>query len=212
MKHKLMLLGLGAALFLLTACGGEPTRTTDNSPTVPTVQPSPTVAATVQPTATAAPAPFATAATATDAPTAVRVRLEPTAVPASPTTALTVPETPLPTDSTEGDPEEDVAEIRQMIEAYWQAFNDYDADLALSMLEEGYRSLEDELVRNDIGRLKLFRVKLEVTEESPPTPNTDGEYETLIRMKTPVDSRQVRMVFRKIEGQWWIVYSNPAEE
>ncbi len=204
MKHKLMLLGLGAALFLLTACGSEPSRTTPSSPTVPAVQPSPTVAATFQPTATTAPA--------TDAPTAVRVRPEPTAVPASPTTAPTDPPTPLPTDSTEGDPEEEVAEIRRMIEAYWQAFNDYDADLALSMLEEGYRSLEDELVRNDIGRLKLFRVKLEVTEESPPTPNADGEYETLIRMKTPVDSRQVRMVFRKIEGQWWIVYSNPAEE
>ena len=207
-----MLLGLGAALFLLTACGEEPTGTTDNSPTVPAVQPSPTVAATVQPTPTTAPAPVATAEAATDAPTAVRVRPEPTAVPASPTTAPTDPPTPLPTDSTEGNPEEDVAEIRRMIEAYWQAFNDYDANLALSMLEEGYRSLEDELVRNDIGRLKLFRVKLEVTEESPPTPNADGEYETLIRMKTPVDSRQVRMVFRKIQGQWWIVYSNPAEE
>ena len=107
---------------------------------------------------------------------------------------------------------EDVAEIRQMIAEYWQAFNDYDADRALSMLEEGYRTLEEDLIRKDIGRLKLFRVKLEVTEESPPTPNGDGHYETYINMETPIDSRQLLMVFRKIEGQWWIVYSNPVDE
>ena len=58
-----------------------------------------------------------------------------------------------------------------MIEEYWGAFNDYDADHALSMLEAGYRAAEKELIRRDIGRMKLFRVKLEVSEETAPTLN-----------------------------------------
>lgn len=221
MKRKLTWLGTGAFLVLLIACGGEQAPTTAGTPSNPTVQPTAGEAEPSQrtaigaraPSASATPAPPA-ASTPTARPTAaVRVRLQSTAVQATPTTeAATILPGPMPAESAEGNPEEDVAEIRRIIEAYWQAFNDYDADLALSMLEEGYRSLEDELIRRDIGRMKLFRVKLEVTEESPPTQNASGEYETLIGMKTPVDSRQVRMVFRRIEGKWWIVYSNPAGE
>lgn len=129
----------------------------------------------------------------------------------SPTAAPepTIMPTPSPTqpESTHTPPEQEVAEIRQIVEAYWIAFNEYDVNHAVTMLEPGYRAQEEELIRSDIGRMKLFRVKLEVSEETPPSLNEDGDYETYLSMKTPVDTRRVLMVFRRIDGQWWIVFS-----
>ena len=121
---------------------------------------------------------------------------------------------PQPTAQTEpsdSSPEQEVAEIRQIAEAYWEALNDYDVDYAITMLEPGYRAQEEEPIRKDIGTMKLFRVKLEVSEETPPTPNVNGDYETYLSMKTPVDTRRVLMVFRRIDGQWWIVFSDEVE-
>ena len=106
---------------------------------------------------------------------------------------------------------EDIATIGRMVDAYWAAFNAYDADLAVSMLERGYRADEEELIRRDIGRMKLFRVKLDVSEEKPLALNDQGDYETYLRIATPVDSRKVKMVFRRIEGQWRIVFSDEIE-
>ena len=107
--------------------------------------------------------------------------------------------------------DENVAAIRLLVKAYWEAFNEYDPDRALQMLEEGYRALEDELIRGDIGRMKLFRVTLDVSEESPPTLKADGDYITSVSLETPIGTRQAKMVFRHIDGQWWIVFSDEVE-
>jgi hypothetical protein len=107
--------------------------------------------------------------------------------------------------------EEDLAIIQGIIEEYWAALNDYDVDHAITMLEESYREAEEELIRSDIGRMKLFRVKLGVSEETPLTLNAEGDYETYLTVKTPVDSRRVLMVFRHIDGQWWIVFLDEVE-
>lgn len=109
------------------------------------------------------------------------------------------------------DPDADLAAIRLIIEEYWAALNDYDVDHAITMLEENYRTAEEELIRKDIGRMKLFRVKLGVTEQSAPTLKDDGDYETYLSLKTPIDTRRVLMVFRRIQGQWWIVFSGEVE-
>lgn len=115
------------------------------------------------------------------------------------------------TEPSDSPPEQDVAEIRQIAEAYWIALNEYDIDHAITMLEPGYRAQEEEPVRKDIGLMKLFGVKLEVSEETPPIRNADGDYETYLSMKTPVDTRRVLMVFRRIDGQWWIVFSDEVK-
>ena len=112
------------------------------------------------------------------------------------------------TDPSDSTPEQEVTEIRQIVEAYWVALNEYNVDHAISMLEPAYRALEEDLIRADIGRMKLFRVKLEVLEETPPTLTADGDYETYLSVKTPIDTRRVLMVFRQIEGRWWIIYSD----
>ena len=79
------------------------------------------------------------------------------------------------------------------------------------MLEPAYRAQEEELIRKDIGQMKLFRVKLDISEETAPALNADGNYETYLRMKTPIDTRTVLMVFRRIEGRWWIVFSDEVK-
>ena len=115
------------------------------------------------------------------------------------------------TEPSDSSSEQEVAEIRQIAKAYWVALNEYDVDHAITMLEPGYRAQEEELIRKDIGTMKLFRVKLEITEETPPSLNADGDYETYLSMKTPVDTRKILMVFRRIDGQWWIVFSDEVE-
>lgn len=112
-----------------------------------------------------------------------------------------------PTDTTA----EDVAAIRAIAEAYWTALNDYDADRALPMLEPDYRAAEEELIRNDVELMERFSVKLDVSEETPPTVRTDGDYETYLTLKTPIDTRRLLMVFRLVGDQWWIVFSDEIE-
>ena len=106
---------------------------------------------------------------------------------------------------------EDIETVRAIVAAYWKSLNDYDVDHAITMLEPAYRAAEEELIRKDIGRMKLFRVKLDVSEETPPTLNENGDYETYLSLKTPVDTRRVLMVLRQIDGAWWIVSSGEVE-
>ena len=106
---------------------------------------------------------------------------------------------------------DDVTAIRRIVREYWAALNDYDVDRALPMLEPSYRAQEAEPIRKDIGRMKTFRVKLRVSEESPPTLNQNGDYETYLRLKTPIDTRKSKMVFSLIDGQWQIIFSGEVE-
>ncbi len=119
--------------------------------------------------------------------------------------------TPVKPDRPNNDSPEDAAAIRRMINEYWEALNDYDVDSAMPMLEESYRATEEELIRKDIGRMKLFRVKLGVSEETPPTLNADGDYETYVSVETPIDTRTVMMVFRRIDEEWRIVFTGEVD-
>ncbi len=203
LKRQIVLLGAMAVLAVLLSCRGEPSPAPLNTGSPPAALPTPTALdPATAPTATAATAPSPATATARPSATAVQVRLSPTDPPSTATAE--------PTEAVSR--EEEVAEIGRMVETYWGAFNDYDPDSALSMLEESYRALEDELIRSDIGRMKLFRVQLDVSEETPPTLNADGDYETYLSLKTPIDSRTVLMVFRRIDGQWQIVFSDELPE
>ena len=220
LSRSLLIACVVAAVAILAACRGEASLATDTYVVQEQADASPTY-----PRLTAGPAtPIATMAP--------QIAASQTAVsgsPASPTEAVlenyagtpvispTGSRNNLPSDppeaittGTQGSPE-DVATIGQMVTAYWEAFNTYNADHAVSMLEASYREREEELIRGDIGRMRLFRVKLDISEESPLTRNHDGDYETHLRIATPVDTRRVLMVFRKIEGQWWIVFSDEVE-
>ena len=123
---------------------------------------------------------------------------------------MSTPSQTEPSPGSSGSPD-DVTAIRRIVREYWAALNDYDVDRALPMLESGYRAQEEELIRKDIGRMKAFRVRLGVSEESPPTLNENGDYETYLRLKTPIDTRRAKMVFSRIDGQWRITFSGEVE-
>ena len=217
---RIILIGAMATLTLLLACRGAPAPPPNETPTPPSIRPSPleppatrlqepaesrsinaTTAAVVR-SAASAPNPLPT-------PTVAPVPHTPAQAPPTPATAAPA-ETPSATHPAR-DASDDVAEIRRIIAAYWEALNNYDVDHAITMLEPSYRAQEEELIRKDIGRMKLFRVKLELSEETPPAINDDRDYETYLSLRTPIDTRRVLMVFRLIEGRWWIVYSNEVE-
>lgn len=191
-----------ALLMILAGCqGGAASSSGDGDQRL---LPTPTV-----PTATPVPVP-----TNTPSPSEAASGTFPLPTNAAPTTAPTGAPTQTPKPSPTPAPvasEEDVAVIRRMVADYWAALNDYDVDLAITMLEPGYREAEEELIRRDIGRMKLFRAKLGVSEETPPTLNGEGDYETYLSLETPVDTRRAHMVFRKIDGQWWIIFSEQIE-
>ena len=223
LRHKLILVGALAVLMLLLACRGEQTPSSSKTPTPPAVRPTPTEPPSTLPQDSAAKpginaptvatiSPAAMPASGPTPPKAVLIRISPTKRLLTPT-ALPPAETPSTTPGTPPAREaaDDVAEIRRIVTEYWEALNEYDVDRAVTMLEPGYRAQEEELIRKDIGRMKLFRVKLEVSEDAPPTLNADGDYETYLSIGTPIDTRTVLMVFRRIEGRWWIVYSDEIE-
>ena len=221
-KQRVVFLAIASVFFCLIACGSP--APTPNIPIAPTAtQPAPTqpLAATPAPTPTEPPATPApnrdSGATPTPPPATRAANPAPTAtaqLTLPPPTATQPPATATPAPAAtpaENVAASDVADIRRIVYDYWVALNDYDVDLALTMLEDGYRAQEEEAIRNDIGSLKLFRAKLEVSEETPPTLNADGDYETYLTIGTPVDTRRVMMVFRRIDGQWRIIFSGEVE-
>ena len=220
LSRSLLIACVVASLAILAACRGEASLATDAydvqeqadaSPTYPrlTARPATPIATTAPHIVASQPAVAGSPASPTEA---ASENYAGTPVTSPPGSRDNLPSDPPDTISTgtEGSPE-DVATIGQMVNAYWEAFNTYDVDHAVSMLEASYREREEELIRGDIGRMKLFRVKLDISEESPLTLNDEGDYETHLRIATPVDTRRVLMVFRKIEGQWWIVFSDEVE-
>ena len=79
----------------------------------------------------------------------------------------------------------DTAAIRTLAFAYWEALNLYDSEKALGYLESNYRQKHKSEVESGIGQMKLFRVKLGVAEESPPSmigPNKVAMYLSLIHI------------------------------
>ena len=115
-----------------------------------------------------------------------------------------------PTEEPQVDPQEADA-LRKLAFAYWEAFNAYDADRALGYLEEDYRQQQDSAVRDDIGLIKLFSVKLGVSEETPPQVVGNDEWEMYLTMKEPLGTRRIRMAFQKVEGEWKITFAEEAK-
>ena len=127
--------------------------------------------------------------------------------PSGPTPILIPLETLVPP----SDDFDDIKATRELAFAYWDAFNSYDADTTLSYLEAGYRAQREEEIRDEIGRLKRFRVKLWVTEEGPPTLTTEDQGEMYLKMKEPLGTRRIRMAFLKVAGDWRITFAEEVK-
>jgi hypothetical protein len=101
----------------------------------------------------------------------------------------------------------DLAAIRELAFAYWDAFNNYEPDEVLALLEPGYRAERDETIRSEIDRVKMFGVKLGASEGSPPELFAADEGEMLIALKEPLSTRSIAMGFARIEGEWMITFA-----
>ena len=219
LRHRILIVGAIAVLTILLACRPEPSPSPSRTEIPPTVQLAPTespaspaqdpaAAPGISSPTLAATSPTAMPALSTTPSAVVLVRPSPTTVPPTPTETPSTPATLTPV----REAAEDVAEIRRIIAEYWESLNDYDVDHAITMLEPAYRADEEELIRKDIGQMEMFRVKLDVSEKTPPEINNDGDYEARLSIGTPIDTRTVLMVFRRIDEQWWIVFSDEVEE
>jgi hypothetical protein len=138
---------------------------------------------------------------ATETPTAPATTL-PTSPPSSPNEEALKPTT--------GDGDA-VESIRETAFLYWEVFNSYEAERVLAFLEPGYRATEEDLIRRDIGLMKLFGVKLGVSEESAPALMESGEWEMYLRMDTPTGTKRIRMNFAPNGDGWWITFSDEVD-
>ena len=165
------------------------------------------------PTPTAAPAPTPTErpqAAPTEKPQATPTGKSQVTATEKPQVTSTERPQVAPTEEPQVDPQEADA-LRKLAFAYWEAFNAYDADRALGYLEEDYRQQQDSAVRDDIGLIKLFSVKLGVSEETPPQVVGNDEWEMYLTMKEPLGTRRIRMAFQKVAGEWKITFAEEAK-
>ena len=103
------------------------------------------------------------------------------------------------------------SELTALAFEYWDAFNAYDADEAVAMLEPAYRAAEEEPIRRDIGRMRMFRAKLDLSEETPPVLMESGLWEMFMSMGTPIGAKRIRMEFVEDGGRWFISFADEVE-
>ena len=101
--------------------------------------------------------------------------------------------------------------LRQLSLDYWTAINSYDANKALSYLEESYRMERESSIRADIGQIETFNVKLRVSEESPPQITSPSEGEMYLRINEPLGTRRVHMAFIKLDDEWKIAHAHEVD-
>ena len=103
------------------------------------------------------------------------------------------------------------AEHRILAFGYWGAFNDYDADKALSFLEEGYRSSREGDIRGQIDRLRLSNGQLAVTEERESYMVSQEEAVMFLVLGDPPDTELIQMTFVRVDDGWQIRYAGEPE-
>ena len=114
--------------------------------------------------------------------------------------------TPDGTISSGTDISEDEETARQVVFAYWEAFNNYDVEGVLAFLEESYRLEREEGIASEIGQMQSFGVKLGVEEEAEPTTTPEGKVEIKIKLSVPMGQpdRHITYELVKINGEWKI--------
>ena len=101
--------------------------------------------------------------------------------------------------------------LRQLTFAYWDALNSYNAEKTLSYLEGNYRQSHRGEVEKGIEQMKMFGVKLGVSEESPPRITGANEAEMYVVLKDPLGIRRILMKFAMVEGEWKITFAEEVE-
>jgi hypothetical protein len=137
--------------------------------------------------------------TATDAAGSV------TASTAISTSASTAPQASTTVVTYQAISQQEAQTLRDLALAYWAAFNAYDAQGALAYLEPTYRAERTKVVKSDIGRIKLFGVKLGMSEKTPPVLVGPGQAQMYMSLKEPTGTRTILMKFAQPGGGTWLI-------
>ena len=191
-------LTLMVALVVAIACQSG-TAPPTVQPTQPTTYPKPATGSAPTPATT----PETTAAPSVSATTAATATAGPTSTTPASSTAVK--------DRTQTTANGTPSELTALAFEYWDAFNAYDADEAVAMLEPAYRAAEEEPIRRDIGRMRMFRAKLDLSEETPPVLMESGLWEMFMSMGTPIGAKRIRMEFVEDGGRWYISFADEVE-
>jgi hypothetical protein len=106
---------------------------------------------------------------------------------------------------------DDVGALRRLALDYWAAFNAYDEEKVLSYLEEGYRAERESEIRKDIGQIRTFNVKLQVSEKSAPQLVSADLGQMTLELKEPLGTRTILVAFIKLDGEWKIAFAEEIE-
>jgi len=99
---------------------------------------------------------------------------------------------------------------KQVILDYWEAMNQFDAELALSYCEPAYREERRERVYDQVSRmqpLKYMNYKLTITEMSEPVYIEEGKLEIRATLLTPIGNKYLLYNLVKVDGEWKICLS-----
>jgi hypothetical protein len=97
-----------------------------------------------------------------------------------------------------------VEAARQVMFAYWEAFNNYNVEGVLACLEESWRQEREESLTSEIGQMKAFGVKLGVEEEAEPVITPEGTIGIKIKLTTPMGTKHYTYHLTKINDEWKI--------
>ena len=111
-----------------------------------------------------------------------------------------------PANATQLSPEDEAA-VRQLALAYWKAYNSYDVDATLACLEPSYRAAREATIRDEIGQIRTFGVKLGVSEKSAPVALGPDTAEMYVSLSEPLGTSLIRMDFVRTSGGWLITFA-----
>ena len=100
---------------------------------------------------------------------------------------------------------------RALALGYWAAFNDYDADKALSFLEDGYRSRRQSDIREQIDRLRSSNGRLVLTEVREPFMIGPEEAVMFFSLGDPPITERIQVTFVRVADGWKIRYAGEPE-
>jgi hypothetical protein len=155
-----------------------------------------TQAAETPPETTPPTTPITQAPTTTPAPT--------TTVPAEETTP---PATEEPITGT------DIEAARQVVFAYWEAYNSYDVDGALALLEDSWQEERADDIASEIDQMESAKMTMGVEEEAEPEV-TEGTIAIKMFIDIPVvfmPDRHYIYYVKKIDGEWKIYSAEEVE-
>ena len=135
-----------------------------------------------------------------DAPTTPTGTLVSESVPATPipVEAMVIDQPADEVEAAPSDTTDDLGMVRQLAFDYWDAFSTWDKDKTLSYLAGSYRDEMGGTIRQEIGKIKWFRVRLHVDEGNQPLVTAPGEAEIVLligklygELEEPEDTRPV---------------------